>query len=272
MDEIEQRSGGVWRPSPTSVYPGVARLREDGLVVRRDVEGRHIFELSEAGPARVVALAKDPGPPWQRMRAGIPDGAPDLHASLERLASAVMEVQWPAASRPRARSGRSPRSTLTAASRGPASSSPRRPGPTAEQTSALARRVAAELQAAGCSSSASSPTTAVEFGRRQFTKRLPEGAAHTRIRAGRPQTNGHVERLHRTILEECWRPAFVRYLQVRFSVLRRDLASYLHDHNYDREHHGRSTTARARPTSSTVPARWSRDEPHLSAQLGVCSH
>ena len=25
------------------------------------------------------------------------------------------------------------------------------------------------------------------------------------------------------------------------------------------------------PTSSTVPARWSRDEPHLSAQLGVCS-
>ena len=29
------------------------------------------------------------------------------------------------------------------------------------------------------------------------------GARHTRIRAGRPQTNGHVERLHRTILEEC---------------------------------------------------------------------
>ena len=27
----------------------------------------------------------------------------------------------------------------------------------------------------------------------------------------------------------------------------------------------------APPTSSTVPARWSRDEPHLSAQLGVCS-
>jgi hypothetical protein len=29
------------------------------------------------------------------------------------------------------------------------------------------------------------------------------GARHTRIRAGRPQTNGHVENLHKTILDEC---------------------------------------------------------------------
>ena len=49
------------------------------------------------------------------------------------------------------------------------------------------------------------------------------GARHTRIRAGRPQTNGHVERLHRTILEECWRPAFARYLHPRYTGLRRDL-------------------------------------------------
>ena len=45
------------------------------------------------------------------------------------------------------------------------------------------------------------------------------GVRHTQIRSGRPQTNGHVERLHRTILEECWRPAFARYLQVRFTGL-----------------------------------------------------
>ncbi len=45
------------------------------------------------------------------------------------------------------------------------------------------------------------------------------GARHSRIRAGRPQTNGHVERLHRTILEECWRPAFARYLHTRYTGL-----------------------------------------------------
>ena len=83
-----------------------------------------------------------------------------------------------------------------------------------------------------------------EFGRQAFAARLPDGVCHTQIRSGRPQTNGHVERLHRTILEECWRPAFARYLQVRFTGLRRDLAHYLHEYNFDREHHGRITQGR----------------------------
>ena len=43
----------------------------------------------------------------------------------------------------------------------------------------------------------------------------PKGKArHTFIRPGRPQTNGHVERLHRTIPEACWGRAFVRYLRI----------------------------------------------------------
>jgi transposase InsO family protein len=117
-------------------------------------------------------------------------------------------------------------------------------GPTVEHTSALAQRVAAELQAAGWRLERVLTDNGNEFGRREFGARLPDGVAHTRIRSGRPQTNGHVERLHRTILEECWRPAFARYLQVRFTGLKRDLASYLHDYNNDREHHGRITNGR----------------------------
>ena len=83
-----------------------------------------------------------------------------------------------------------------------------------------------------------------EFGRNAFGSRLPAATRHSQIRSGRPQTNGHVERLHRTILEECWRPAFARYLQVRYSGLKRDLAHYLHDHNHTREHHRRTTAGR----------------------------
>jgi transposase InsO family protein len=67
------------------------------------------------------------------------------------------------------------------------------------------------------------------------------GARFTRIRAGRPQTNGAVESLHRTILEECWRPAFARYMQVRFQGFRRDLADYLRYYNFERAHTGRLT-------------------------------
>jgi transposase InsO family protein len=117
-------------------------------------------------------------------------------------------------------------------------------GPTVAHTSALAQRVAAELQAAGWQLERVLTDNGNEFGRREFGARLPAGVTHTQIRSGRPQTNGHVERLHRTILEECWRPAFARYLQVRYSGLRRDLARYLHDYNYDREHHGRTTAGR----------------------------
>jgi transposase InsO family protein len=117
-------------------------------------------------------------------------------------------------------------------------------GPTVEHTSALARRVAAELQAAGWQLERVLTDNGGEFGRREFAKRLPDGVAHTQIRAGRPQTNGHVERLHRTILEECWRPAFARFLQVRYSGLRRHLHHYLHTYNHDREHHGRKTAGR----------------------------
>jgi len=127
-------------------------------------------------------------------------------------------------------------------------------GPTVEQTSALARRVAAELRAAGWRLERVLSDNGNEFGRRAFAGRLPDGVRHSQIRSGRPQTNGHVERLHRTILEECWRPAFARYLYLRFSGLRRDLASYLHDYNHDREHHGRITAGR-RPAELVYGAR-----------------
>jgi transposase InsO family protein len=117
-------------------------------------------------------------------------------------------------------------------------------GPTVAHTSALARRIAAELQAAGWRLERVLSDNGNEFGRRAFSARLPDGTRHSQIRAGRPQTNGHVERLHRTILEECWRPAFARYLQVRYGGLRRELAHYLHTYNHDRDHHGRNTAGR----------------------------
>ena len=117
-------------------------------------------------------------------------------------------------------------------------------GPSVEQTSRLARRVAGELARAGWQLERVLTDNGGEFGRRAFAAQLPAGTRHSQIRSGRPQTNGHVERLHRTILEECWRPAFARYVYLRFSGLRRDLNGYLHDYNHHREHHGRITAGR----------------------------
>ena len=80
------------------------------------------------------------------------------------------------------------------------------------------------------------------------------GASATRIRAGRPQTNGHVENLHKTILEECWRPSFARSLYPAFTALRRDLRAYMDYYNYDRAHTGRLTKGRV-PANIVDPAR-----------------
>lgn len=113
--------------------------------------------------------------------------------------------------------------------------------PTARQTSHFARRIAAELQAAGWVLERLLSDNGNEF-KGDFTTTVTQlGARHTRIRAGRPQTNGNVEALHKTILDECWRPAFARYLYPSLSGLRRELETYLRYYNHDRVHHGRLT-------------------------------
>jgi transposase len=113
--------------------------------------------------------------------------------------------------------------------------------PTARQTSKLAWRVAADLRDADWRLERLLSDNGNEF-KGEFTKTVGRlKAKHTRIHAGRPQTNGNVEALHRTILDECWRPAFARYLQPRLSGLRRELDTYLRYYNVDRVHHGRLT-------------------------------
>jgi transposase InsO family protein len=114
--------------------------------------------------------------------------------------------------------------------------------PSAKQTSGLARRVAAELKAAGWALERVLSDNGNEFRSLPFGMALEKlGARHSRIHAGRPQTNGNVEALHKTILDECWRPAFARCIHPRYTGLRRELDTYLAFYNYDRVHHGRLT-------------------------------
>ena len=113
--------------------------------------------------------------------------------------------------------------------------------PSSRQTSKLAQRVAAELKAAGWRLERLLSDNGNEF-KGDFTTTVSKlRARHSRIHAGRPQTNGNVEALHKTILDECWRPAFARYLHPRLAGLRRELDTYLHYYNHDRVHHGRLT-------------------------------
>jgi transposase InsO family protein len=115
-------------------------------------------------------------------------------------------------------------------------------GPKERQVSALARRVAKELSESGWRLERVLCDNGSEFRAARFKQKLERlGARRTHIRSGRPQTNGHVEGLHKTILDECWRPAFARYLQPTLMGLRRELADYLRYYNFERPHDGRLT-------------------------------
>jgi len=127
--------------------------------------------------------------------------------------------------------------------------------PTAPQTSKLARRVAKELKTAGWQLERMLSDNGNEFRGSDFPNTLERlGVRHSRIHAGRPQTNGNVEALHKTILDECWRPAFARYIYPRFTGLKRELDTYLRFYNNDRVHHGRLTQGRI-PTDIVYHAR-----------------
>jgi len=47
MDAMESGSSGWWRPSPGSVYPMLQRLSEEGLVKKREVDGK--YEITPQG-------------------------------------------------------------------------------------------------------------------------------------------------------------------------------------------------------------------------------
>ena len=127
--------------------------------------------------------------------------------------------------------------------------------PSAVKTSALARRVAADLRAHGWHLERVLTDNGSEFRSQVFGATVRElGAVQTFIRPGRPMTNGAVERVQRTILEECWRPSFARSLVPKIGGLVRDLAGYLEFYNLERAHTGRLTRGRT-PYQALVGAR-----------------
>lgn len=64
IHEIEQRSGGMWKPSPGSVYPTLQLLADEGLIDAEEADGRKTYSLTEEGRA-VAEAAADRSAPWE---------------------------------------------------------------------------------------------------------------------------------------------------------------------------------------------------------------
>jgi DNA-binding PadR family transcriptional regulator len=66
ISELEQRTGGVWRPSPGSIYPTLQLLEDEGLIVSEESGGRKRFTLTETGRAEAEQATQ----PWQHFDQG----------------------------------------------------------------------------------------------------------------------------------------------------------------------------------------------------------
>jgi len=91
--ELEQRSGGMWQPSPGSVYPTLQMLEDEGLLTSEEVDGKRVYSITDQGRAELAERRSRSGnsAPWE-MRGGPDEGAKRLFGAMSQLAPALMQV------------------------------------------------------------------------------------------------------------------------------------------------------------------------------------
>jgi DNA-binding PadR family transcriptional regulator len=92
MQEIEQRSEGVWRPSPGSIYPALAQLEDEGLVEATKEGAGRVYALTDTGREHVEARREELGEPWKAVSGGFPREAGELRELMMQLGAAAMQV------------------------------------------------------------------------------------------------------------------------------------------------------------------------------------
>lgn len=93
IQEMGERSGGVWAPSPGSVYPILHRLAEAGVVEADDLEdGRRIFRLTATGRLVAERLHPDGEAPWTTIGGNESDEAKALREVAVQFEGAVSQV------------------------------------------------------------------------------------------------------------------------------------------------------------------------------------
>ncbi len=90
IKEVEERSGGIWRPSAGSIYPTLQLLEETGLISGAESEGKREFSLTDEGRQ---AAGERTGPlPWEEVNAGAGQDEVRLRESFFALRAAALQV------------------------------------------------------------------------------------------------------------------------------------------------------------------------------------
>ena len=91
IQELSARTGGVWQPSPGSVYPTLQMLEDEGLIASQESEGKRLFSLTDAG--RQEAERQSSGPaPWEQVTAGVDQATLRMRDAVAQAGAAVIQV------------------------------------------------------------------------------------------------------------------------------------------------------------------------------------
>lgn len=90
--EIEQRSGGAWKPSAGSVYPTLQLLADEDLITAEAADGRKTYSLTDAGRAEAEAAAGRAAP-WEASGERGPLGFGPLPKAGMALAQAAAQLR-----------------------------------------------------------------------------------------------------------------------------------------------------------------------------------
>lgn len=89
---IEERSGGIWRPSAGSVYPALQLLEDEALVRAEQEEGRRVFHLTETGRAYVAEHRDELTAARDAVTDTVSAGWIELHDDLRQAGAALKQV------------------------------------------------------------------------------------------------------------------------------------------------------------------------------------
>ena len=92
IQEIGERSSGVWRPSPGSVYPALQLLEDEGLIQAEQVETRRVFHLTDAGKAYVADRRAELIAVWNSVSETVDDSMVELRDLYEQVGAALRQV------------------------------------------------------------------------------------------------------------------------------------------------------------------------------------
>lgn len=89
IQEIAQRSNGLWKPSPGSVYPTLQLLVDEGLIAATESDGsKKLFELTDEGRSTAEKIET---PPWEQFTDDVTPGHASLRTAVGQFMGAVAQ-------------------------------------------------------------------------------------------------------------------------------------------------------------------------------------